>query len=144
MVRSAWASVLLGLTVAATSPGILAQGQDPGRTGGVELKQNWPNPFNPSTTIPFRLGDGLFTDGHRPVVSLRIYNVLTQLVAIPILQGSGESLDGIRLEWNGTGEYSAYWDGRVLNSDREAASGIYVYQLVVDGRRFMKKMVVAK
>lgn len=144
MLRSAWAMGVLGLTVAVASPRVLAQGQDQGREREVELQQNWPNPFNPSTTIPFRLGEGMFADGHRPVVSLRIYNVLTQLVAIPILQGSGEPLDGMKLEWNGTGEYSAYWDGRVLNSDREAASGIYVYQLVVDGRRFMKKMVVAK
>jgi len=142
MVRLAWAIALLGFTVAAASPRVCAQAQD--QSGGVELKQNWPNPFNPSTTIPFRLGEGLFGEGHRPVVSLRIYNVLTQLVAIPIVQGSGEPLDGIQLEWNGTGEYTAYWDGRVLNSNREAASGIYVYQLVVDGRRYTRKMVVAK
>jgi len=142
VVRLAWAFALLGFTVAAASPGVLAQAED--APGGVELRQNWPNPFNPSTTIPFRLGESLYANGHRPVVSLRIYNVLTQLVAIPILQGAGEPLDGIKLEWNGTGEYTAYWDGHVLGTDREAASGIYVYQLVVDGRRYTRKMVVAK
>ena len=47
----------------------------------VELKQNYPNPFNPATTIPFSLNGALFADGHRPKVSLRIYNVLAQLVA---------------------------------------------------------------
>lgn len=142
MVRYAWAVLGLGLTVAAAPPS--ARGQDRDPPDGVELKQNWPNPFNPSTTIPFRLDERWFADGHRPTVSLRIYNVLTQLVAIPILQGSGLPLDDVRLEWNGTGDYAAYWDGRVLKTDREAPSGIYVYQLVVDGRRFTRKMVIMK
>src|SRR5256885_4178567 len=42
-------------------------------------KQNYPNPFNPATTIPFSLSGDLFASGHRPVVSLKIYNVLAQL-----------------------------------------------------------------
>src|SRR6266705_3306731 len=58
----------------------------------VELKQNYPNPFNPATTIPFTLNGDLFANGHRPEVSLKIYNVLAQLVAVPILQGTGEAL----------------------------------------------------
>jgi hypothetical protein len=32
----------------------------------------------------------------------------------------------------------------VLNSQTEAASGVYIYQLIVDGRRFTKKMIVMK
>ena len=40
--------------------------------------------------------------------------------------------------------FSAYWDGNYLNTGREAASGIYVYQLVVDGVRQARKMVVTK
>jgi hypothetical protein len=73
-----------------------------------------------------------------------VYNVLAQLVAIPILQGSGQPLDNVRLEWNGTGDYSAYWDGKILKTDREAASGVYVYQLVVNGERHTGKMTVVK
>src|SRR2546426_10478366 len=61
----------------------------------VELKQNYPNPFNPATTIPFTLNGELFANGHRPKVSLKIYNVLAQLVAVPILQGTGEDLDNL-------------------------------------------------
>jgi hypothetical protein len=41
-------------------------------------------------------------------------------------------------------DFSAYWDGNVLSSGRQAASGIYIYQLVVDGRRFTKKMIIMK
>src|SRR4030065_353551 len=40
--------------------------------------------------------------------------------------------------------YAAYWDGSVLNTGQEAASGVYIYQLTVDGRRFTRKMVVMK
>jgi hypothetical protein len=137
----AWAVVSLGLLAAASSP-VSAQGTQ--QADRVELRQNYPNPFNPETTIPFKLPESLFSSGKRPVVSLRVYNVLAQLVAVPILQGSGEPLDNLQLDWNGTGEYSAYWDGKVLNSDREAASGVYVYQLVVNGERHTGKMTIVK
>jgi len=40
--------------------------------------------------------------------------------------------------------YAAYWDGTVLSTGQEAASGVYIYQLIVDGRRFTRKMVVMK
>jgi hypothetical protein len=137
----AWACVALGLSVAVSAPAVAQETQQRAR---VELGQNYPNPFNPETTIPFTLPAELFADGERPIVSLRVYNVLAQLVAIPILQGSGEPLDNLPLDWNGTGQYAAYWDGKVLNTDREAASGVYVYQLVVNGQRFTGKMTVVK
>jgi len=114
----------------------------------VELKQNYPNPFNPATTIPFTLNGDLFANGRRPRVSLKIYNVLAQLVAVPILQGTGEDLDNLELSCSAAGSspcpFTAYWDGKVLKTDREAASGVYIYQLVVDGRRFTKKMIIMK
>jgi hypothetical protein len=139
---SAWAIVSLGLLTAV--PAALA-GQESQQQGDrVELRQNYPNPFNPETTIPFKLPASLFANGAKPVVSLRVYNVLAQLVAVPILQGSGQPLDNLRLEWNGTGDYSAYWDGKILRTDREAASGVYVYQLVVNGERHTGKMTVVK
>ena len=73
-------------------------------------------------------------DLERPVVSLMIYNVLAQPVAVPILQGSGERLEELEIDWNGTGRYEAYWDGKVMDTGREAASGVFVYQLVVNGQ----------
>ena len=123
--------------------GVLGQAAPPPL---VELKQNYPNLFNPATTIPFTLNGDLFANGHRPKVSLKIYNVLAQLVAVPILQGTGENLDNLELTCGTTGPcaFTAYWDGKVLKTDREAASGVYIYQLVVDGRRFTKKMIVMK
>jgi hypothetical protein len=140
----AWLVVFVALATPS-----LARAQDSTRRGGqVELLQNYPNPFNPTTTIPFRLSADLFRNGHHPVVSLRIYNILAQLVAIPTLQGSGQPLNGVALDCLDQGggycSFSAYWDGNYLNTGREAASGIYVYQLVVDGVRQSKKMVVTK
>ena len=142
MKPSAWAGVLaLGLLIAAPA---VAQAQDSTSQPQVQLGRNYPNPFNPETTIPFTLDQSLWTGGNDPVVSLRIYNILAQLVAVPILQASGELLDGIALAWNGTGEYAAYWDGKVQGTTREAASGVYVYQLIVNGRAHTKKMTVVK
>jgi len=140
MKRSAWAVVCaLGLLIAAPA---VSEAQD--STSQVQLGRNYPNPFNPETTIPFALDESLWIGGNRPVVSLRIFNILAQLVAVPILQGSGESLENVELPWNGTGEYTAYWDGKVRGTGRDAASGVYVYQLVVNGKPQTKKMTIVK
>ncbi len=142
MRRYAWAVLGLGLAAVGTRETVA---QEPNPPPTVDLRQNYPNPFNPATTIPFVLDGQLFANGHRPKVSLRIYNVLAQLVAIPILQGSGDKLDNVELTCTGGScAFTAYWDGKVLNSDREAASGVYLYQLVVDGVRYTRKMIVMK
>ena len=136
----AWAIVSLGLLVAVPA----LEAQEGRQDERIQLGQNYPNPFNPETTIPFKLPASIFGNGHRPVVSLKIYNVLAQVVAVPILQGSGEPLENLRLDWNGTGEFSAYWDGKIIGTSREAPSGVYVYQLTVDGQRETNKMTIIK
>jgi len=145
--RFAPATLLLAAALVLSTP-VAGSAQAPARTAQVELLQNYPNPFNPATTIPFRLDASLFANGHRPIVSMRIYNVLAQLVAIPTMQASGEPLENVALECRdasaGYCEFSAYWDGKYLGTDREAASGVYVYQLTVDGRRSSRRMVVMK
>ena len=114
----------------------------------VELMENYPNPFFPTTTIPFSISEEVCSRGHQPVVSLRIYNVLVQVVAIPVLtDGAGarpaatERLDSLRLR---CGEYHAYWDGKYLNGRGEATPGVYYYQLTVDGERFTRKMIAQR
>jgi len=145
-----WAVLAWGLGggLLAGVDGVMGQAVPP-PPPSVELKQNYPNPFNPATTIPFTLNGDLFANGHRPKVSLKIYNVLAQLVATPILQGTGEALNELELTCSTGGAGSpcavnADGDGKVLNTEREAASGVYIYQLIVDGRRFTKKMIIMK
>jgi hypothetical protein len=143
MVRWAWAG-WLGLLVGVGTPVAAQANVDPPR---VELKENYPNPFFPTTTIPFLISHDVCTKGHQPVVSLKIYNVLVQVVAIPILTDAagartgGERLDSLRLR---CGEYHAYWDGKYLDGRGEATPGIYYYQLTVDGERFTRKMIAQK
>src|ERR1041385_8477558 len=142
MKRYAWAMLGLGLWVAGAVGGTRqAVGQAPSPTIGSQQSRS--SLFNPATTIPFRVSGELFLKGHRPVVSLRIYNVLAQLVAIPVLRGTGKALDGLALTCpTQMGcRYDAYWDGVVANTGQPAASGVYIYQLVVDGQRVYKKVV---
>jgi hypothetical protein len=141
MKSTAWAALTLGLLLGAPQLGV-AQDARPGPA--VQLGRNYPNPFNPETFIPFTVSQAVFANGHKPVVSLRIYNILAQLVAVPVIQGSGQPLVNVKLDWNGTGNYTAYWDGTVIGSGQPAASGVYVYQLVVDGTRLSQKMTIAK
>ena len=141
-----WAALTLVLALWCLAPESAAgqsatadQQQPRGRKAGT-LGQNYPNPVNPETHIPFSLAcvEGA---GSGYVVSVRIYNVLAQLVAIPVLQEGGEVLENITLP---CGEYVGYWDGKVRRTGRDATSGTYIYELVVDGERTAKKMFVGK
>lgn len=136
------AIVLLLALVAVTAP---ASGQTGGtsRDRGFQLEQNYPNPFNPETRIPFRLDQVLFQEGKPVVVSLTIYNTLLQPVAVPTaLEHPAGAVKIEQLVYPAPGRYEAYWDGKDKDGNK-VASGIYLYQLVVNGRRTMHKMVVA-
>jgi len=135
MVRPGW---WLGLLVGVGSPVAAQANVSPPR---VELKENYPNPFFPATTIPFAIAPEVCTGGRLPVVSLKIYNVLVQVVAIPRLGGSSQRLDSLALK---CGEYLSYWDGKYLDGKREATPGVYYYQLTVDGERYTRKMIAQR
>src|SRR5207237_10518440 len=100
-----------------------------GRRNRVEL--NFPKPFNPATRIPFELSADMFASGKPVKVTIRIYNVLQQLVAIPVAldhpTGNGQLVD--QLEYPAPGAYKAYWDGND-RSGRKVGSGIYYIELV--------------
>jgi hypothetical protein len=139
MVRVAWPGWWLGLLVGVGSPVGAQANVVPPR---VELKENYPNPFFPATTIPFEISPEVCARGHQPVVSLKVYNVLVQVVAIPTLADrSSERVDSLRLR---CGQYQAFWDGKYLDGKREAITGVYYYQLTVDGERFTRKMIAQK
>ena len=76
--------LLLSCGATATLSAQEAGRDPPGRANGFQLEQNYPNPFNPETKIPFVLSEALFADGRPAVVTLRIYNLLQQMVAIPV------------------------------------------------------------
>jgi hypothetical protein len=142
------------LALSAFMPGrSAAQGTTPqtggGQGAGLQLGQNYPNPVNQDTRIPFVIGDaqGCTDSGRLHRVSLRIYNLLAQLVAVPVLQGGvgnaagGESLESLALS---CGPYLAYWDGKYSQTGEEVASGIYLFRLEVDGKILVKKLIVRK
>ena len=86
------------------------------------LGANYPNPFNPATTIPLSVPDGA------EAVDVGIYNLLGQLV---------------RQVWSGplaAGEHRLTWDGRD-EQGQLVASGAYLYQLRVGEQLRTRKMV---
>ena len=86
------------------------------------LGANYPNPFNPATTIPLSVPDGA------EAVDVGIYNLLGQLV---------------RQVWSGplaVGEHRLTWDGRD-GQGRPVASGAYLYQVRVGEQLRTRKMV---
>lgn len=116
-----------------------------GRGRGFRLEQNYPNPFNPSTRIPFTLEGEIFEGGRTARVSIRIYNVLQQLVAVPTAldhpDGPGIPVD--QLIYPEPGNKVAFWDGKDRNG-RDVAAGIYYLQLIVNGASVVRKMVVMR
>jgi len=140
--------VLFVLLLFGAAPGLLAQqtgGATAGQVSGFQLEQNYPNPFNPETKIPFVLAEELFADGRPVVVSLRIFNLLQQMVAVPVALGhpGGEGVQVQQLDYTQPGRYEAFWDGTDL-SGRQVASGIYFMQLTVNGVTKTRKMYVLK
>ena len=127
------------------------------RNPGVVLGQNYPNPFSPDTRIPFTVGDaGGCKDPNRTYkVTLRIYNLLSQPIAVPLLQeggggvSTGQPVDARALPCS---QYVAYWDGqyqslkdgKMVSTGRPVAEGIYLYRLEVDGFVVVRKMVVRR
>lgn len=85
----------------------------------LELKQNFPNPFNPSTTIAFALPE-------RSHVNLTVYNILGQEVEILV----NETMN--------PGVYEVNWEAS------EKASGVYFYRLTFKDKVLTKKMALLK
>ena len=107
-------------------------GTDTGRPPTVvavyELLQNFPNPFNPGTTIPYMLPEAAN-------VTLKIFNILGEEVRT-LAAGNATS-----------GFYQPEWDGR-NNSGKLVGSGVYIYRLVASGssgtQTLTRKMVLLR
>jgi len=88
------------------------------------LLQNFPNPFNPSTTFRYQLPQAAN-------VQLIIYNTLGQVVRILVENEQS------------AGEYEVRWDGRD-NTGRTVASGVYLYRIRTGTFVQTRKMLLLK
>ena len=147
--RALFLVLVIGAFMPSRSAAQGIQTQNPGGQGaGLQLNQNYPNPVTLDTHIPFVVGDaqGCADPGRQYRVTLKVYNLLAQQVAVAVLQGGvgnaagGESLENQLLT---CGSYLAYWDGKYQTGD-DVASGIYLFRLDVDGKVLVKKMIVRK
>lgn len=90
----------------------------------LQLEANYPNPFNPGTSISFGLPE-------TQDVRLVIYNVLGQKVRT-VFEG--------RLE---AGSYQMLWNG-LNDTGLQASSGIYFYALETGSSRLVRRMLLSK
>ena len=88
------------------------------------LSNNYPNPFNPSTTIEYELPKPAF-------VKIQIYNSIGQLI------------NTIENDFKSPGEYSIQWNGK-NSSGQSMPSGVYFYRMSSNGLTLIKKMVMLK
>ncbi|NUQ41484.1 MAG: S8 family serine peptidase, partial [Calditrichaceae bacterium] len=88
------------------------------------VSRNYPNPFNPSTTIEYQLPQ-------QSNVELIVYNTLGQKVRTLLRQSAP------------AGYHKVVWDGR-NDSGQPAASGIYLYRFSAGDYRMIRKMVLLR
>ena len=102
------------------------------------VSQNYPNPFNSNTIINYTIGAGEFRNFDEALiqltlmdVSIRVYNIL------------GQEVKTLVNEPQLPGFYTVTWDGR-NNYGRRAATGIYIYLVIIGEKVFNKKMTILK
>jgi C1A family cysteine protease len=88
------------------------------------LSENYPNPFNPKTTIKYSLKV-------RTSVSIVVYNLL------------GQEIRTLVDEVKPAGLYETNWDGTDADGN-EMATGVYFYQIRADDFAETKKMLLLK
>jgi len=91
----------------------------------LTLDQNFPNPFNPSTTIRFAV------PAPGAAVSLKIYDVAGRLVATLV---DDEKVVGTR---------AVRWDGKDRRG-ADVASGVYFYRLISAEKTLSRKLIVLR
>lgn len=88
------------------------------------LKQNFPNPFNPNTTIYYSLPN-------ESAVTITVYDIL------------GKEINQLISQKQLTGNHSIQWNGKDINGNPVSA-GIYLYQIQAGEFIQTKKMVLMK
>ncbi|HGY57324.1 MAG TPA: T9SS type A sorting domain-containing protein [Caldithrix abyssi] len=98
--------------------------ENPSVAGRFALLPNYPNPFNPSTTIRFSLPQA----GR---VRLAVFDIRGRLIKT------------LKEGFLNAGSHRVQWDGR-NNAGVSAASGMYVYRLQFDNRMLHGKMLLLR
>ena len=88
------------------------------------LGHNFPNPFNPTTILNYRLNKAAF-------VRLSVYDI------------TGREVSRLINQYQYAGEYNVTWDSN-SNNGQKMASGIYIARLSVDNKSFSQKMLLTK
>lgn len=91
---------------------------------GIQLVGNYPNPFNPATTIIYRLDNAA-------EIELTVYNV------------KGQRIDRFQQSHHSGGIFSYLWNGSKENGE-VAASGVYFYELRSGRFVSSKRMILIK
>ena len=91
-----------------------------------KLHQNFPNPFNLSTYISYSLD-----------------TITPQKIKLTIYEITGRKIRILVDEEQGTGYYKVVWDGTNDNGN-EVSSGIYFYELISNGQRKTRKLIITK
>jgi len=90
----------------------------------IKFLKNYPNPFNPRTTISFEIAEKGKTE-------VEIYNVKGQKVKTLL----SENLEA--------GNHSVIWNGKD-NNEKLVASGMYFYKVSVNDNQRINKMIMIK
>jgi hypothetical protein len=96
----------------------------PGMPLDYSLSQNFPNPFNPTTSVQF-------TVPQEGLVTIKVYDMLGQAVA-DLYSGNAQA-----------GTYTLNWDGKD-NSGNAVSSGSYIYKMTAGDFVQSKKMTFLK
>ena len=89
-----------------------------------DLASNYPNPFNPATTIAYTLRS-------RSQVEITIYNLL------------GQKVRGLVDKVQSAGEYEVIWDG-LSDNGTQAATGVYIYRIDAGEFSQARKMLLLR
>ncbi len=95
-------------------------------SAAFKLLGNYPNPFNPSTTIRFQINGTI-----DQIVKIKIYNVRGQLVRV------------LALHVDSPGTFEIVWDGRDMNK-KLCATGAYFYTVDFGNAILSSKMMMLK
>ena len=90
----------------------------------ISFLPNYPNPFNPTTTISYSIPDD-------NLVKIRIINIL------------GRQIKTLSNQYQTAGAHSIIWDGK-NEHDKKMSSGIYFVLLEVGEERLSQKIMLAK